>query len=189
MLRRNMTRQIKIFATIPAPAKGFTQAILWASFLALSACSGVSKPAEVNPTDMPAGPGLLSGESGNILSALKGSSSGGEAGGQLGVNSFLWRATLESLSFMPINQADSQGGVIATDWYTQPQEPTKRVRANVLILGKSLRADALQVTLFQQSKATAGGWQDDPVNAATARALEDQILTRARALRVESLAK
>lgn len=165
------------------------QALACASLLALSACSGVSKPAEVNPTDMPAGPGLLSGESGNILAAFKGSGGGTNTGGNLGVNSFLWRATLESLSFMPINQADSQGGVIATDWYSNPQAPTQRVRANVLILGKSLRADALQITLFQQSKTAAGSWQDDTVNPATVRTLEDQILTRARALRVASLAK
>lgn len=174
---------------MPAPIKAFRQSLTCVGLLALVACSGASKPAEVNPTDMPAGPGLLSGESGNILAAFKGSGGGTDTGGNLGVNSFLWRATLESLSFMPINQADSQGGVIATDWYSNQQEPTKRVRANVLILGKSLRADALQVTLFQQSKTSAGSWQDETVNASTARTLEDQILTRARALRVESLAK
>jgi hypothetical protein len=183
-----MTRLIRIFSPMPAPHKALSQAVMFAVLIGLSACTGATKPAEINPTDMPAGPGLLSGESGNILAAFKGSSSGADSGGNLGVNSFLWRATLESLSFMPINQADSQGGVIATDWYSNPQEPTKRVRANVLILGKSLKADALQVTLFQQTKA-ADGWQNAAVNPVTVRTLEDQILTRARALRVESLAK
>jgi Domain of unknown function (DUF3576) len=151
-------------------------------------CASQVKPAEVNPTDMPKGPGLFSGESGNILEAFKSkdSENGGNTG--LGVNTYLWRASLESLSFMPITTADSAGGVIATDWYTtNAATANERMRANVLILGKKLQASALQVKLFKQVKEK-GGWADAPVSAETTRALEDTILTKARALRVRELA-
>lgn len=155
----------------------------------VASCSSIKTTApEVNPTDMPKGPGLFSGESGNILSAFKKNAQGAETGGNIGVNIFLWRASLENLSFMPIKTADSNGGVIATDWYTSPDKPHEKVRANVLILGKKLQASALQVTLFKQIQDAKGNWADAPTNAATARALEDTILTKARALRVQSLA-
>lgn len=162
------------------------------SLVSLAACSSFknieTKPAEVNPTDMPKGPGLLSGESGNILDAFKSKTGeAGAVGGNIGVNIYLWRAALESISFMPITQADSNGGVIVTDWYTAAEAPNERVRANILILGKSLRADGLKVSLFKQSKDTGGTWQDVPVAPATIRALEDAILTKARVLKVQSL--
>ena len=161
-----------------------------AAGLALTACGGTVKPAEVNPTDMPKGPGLFSGESGNILEAFnnKGGTDGQGASTNLGVNTYLWRASLETLSFMPIKTADSNGGVIATDWYTgDVNKPTERLRANVLILGKKLQASALQVTLFKQN-LTNGQWVDATADAATARALEDTILTKARTLRIRELA-
>jgi hypothetical protein len=159
--------------------------------LLVSACAGQTKPAEVNPTDMPKGPGLFSGKSGNILDAFKGSSSG-DVSSRLGVNAYLWRASLETVSFMPITQADSAGGVITTDWYTNPAQknegmPEERVKVTVFILGKVLRADALKVTLFRQTRHN-GSWIDAPADAATNRQLEDIILTKARALHVAARA-
>lgn len=155
----------------------------------IAGCSHVDvKPAEINPTDMPKGPGLLSGESGNILDAFKRDKSPEAQGGNLGVSVYMWRAALQAVSFMPIITADSQGGVITTDWYTPPEKPTERVRANVLITSKTLRADGLKVTLFKQVKVD-GAWKDTPEDPATTRALEDAILTKARTLKVQSLAK
>jgi hypothetical protein len=170
-----------------------TKNALYAFVLAgivLGGCSGATvKPAEINPTDEIKGPGLFSGESGNILAAFK-RTPGEEGGGSaaLGVNTYLWRASLETLSFLPIKTADSVGGVIATDWYADPSKPAERVRANVLILGKKLQASALQVTLFKQTQAKGGAWNDAPADPASARALEDTILTKARALRVRDQA-
>lgn len=173
-----------------------TQFLMLAAVLAagsaLTACSSTNpnvKPAEVNPTDMPKGPGLLSGESGNLLDAFNKRGSAAETGGNIGVNIYLWRAALETLSFMPITQADSNGGVIVTDWYTSPEKPDERVRANVLILGKSLRAEGLKVSLFKQTRGKSGAWADAPVAAATERGLEDRILTKARAIKVKSLSE
>ncbi|MCJ2188552.1 DUF3576 domain-containing protein [Novosphingobium beihaiensis] len=104
----------------------------------------------------------------------------------IGVNSYLWRASLDSLSFMPLLQSDSAGGVIVTDWYINPKDPGERVKVSVLILDKDLRADALKVTAVREV-AKDGGWVPAPVQAATVQKLEDIILTRARDLRRDSI--
>lgn len=100
----------------------------------------------------------------------------------IGVNSYLWRASLEALSFMPLLQTDSNGGVIVTDWYTNPRNPGERVKVTVTILDQDLRADALRVVASRQV-SQGGGWADAPVQAATVQRLEDIILTKARDLR------
>ena len=100
----------------------------------------------------------------------------------IGVNSYLWRASLDALSFMPLVQTDSAGGVIVSDWYANPKNPGERVKITVTILDQDLRADALRVAASRQ--VTQGGvWVDAPVQAATVQRLEDIILTKARDLR------
>ena len=100
----------------------------------------------------------------------------------IGVNSYLWRAAVDTLSFAPLLQADSNGGVIVTDWYTNPRSPGERVKLTVSILDQELRADALRVAASRQVNQN-GAWVDAPVAAATVQKLEDIILTRARDLR------
>ena len=100
----------------------------------------------------------------------------------IGVNSYLWRATLETLSFMPLTQADSSGGVIVTDWYANPSNPSERVKVSVSILDRDLRADALRVAASREVLQN-GAWVAAPVQAATVQKLEDVILTKARDLR------
>lgn len=104
----------------------------------------------------------------------------------IGVNSYLWRASLDALSFMPLLQTDSNGGVIVTDWYANPANPGERVKVTVTILDQDLRADALRVAASRQV-AQGGGWVDAPVQAATVQKLEDIILTKARDLRRNAL--
>ncbi|MBS0481666.1 MAG: DUF3576 domain-containing protein [Proteobacteria bacterium] len=100
----------------------------------------------------------------------------------IGVNSYLWRASLEALSFMPLVQTDSNGGVIVTDWYTNPNNPGERMKLTVTILDQDLRADALRIAASRQI-SQSGTWVDAPVQAATIQKLEDVILTKARDLR------
>lgn len=100
----------------------------------------------------------------------------------IGVNSYLWRASLEALSFMPLLQTDSNGGVIVTDWYANPNNPGERMKVTVTILDQDLRADALRVAASRQTSQN-GVWVDSPVQAATVQKLEDVILTKARDLR------
>ncbi len=105
----------------------------------------------------------------------------------LGVNSFLWRATLDTLSFLPITSADPFGGTILTDWYEDTDAPGERYKVNVLILDRQLRADSLKITTFRQKKDAKGNWADAPTDSKLGRKLEDTVLTRARELRVKQL--
>ena len=103
----------------------------------------------------------------------------------VGVNAFLWRASLDTVSFMPIASADPFGGVIITDWYTPSEAPTERMKVQVTILDRELRADGVRVAVFkQQANAKAGGWVDAPVDPHTNTDIENAILTRARQLRI-----
>jgi hypothetical protein len=102
----------------------------------------------------------------------------------IGVNGYLWRATLDTLGFMPLASADPWGGVVITDWYSNPEKPDERFKATVYILDTRLRADALNVTVFKQVKDGSGGWIDSAASGQTETDLENSILTRARQLRL-----
>ena len=103
----------------------------------------------------------------------------------LGVNSYLWHASLDTLAFMPLASADPFGGVIITDWYSAPDDQNERMKITVYILDRRLRADGIKLAVFRQTKG-ATGWTDAAVNPDTAVRLEDAILTRARELRLAS---
>ena len=100
----------------------------------------------------------------------------------IGVNSYLWRAAVDTVSFAPLLQADPNGGVIVTDWYSNPNSPGERVKLTVSILDQDLRADALRVAASREVNQN-GVWVNAPVAAATVQKLEDIILARARDLR------
>jgi Domain of unknown function (DUF3576) len=139
----------------------------------------------VNTNDKPAD--SVFGEGG--LSLFGGSKRGNEGGPGLGINSFLWRASLDTISFMPLASADPFGGVIITDWYSPPGAKDERFKMNIYILGRELRADGLKVALFRQAKSADGAWQDVAVAAETGTNLENEILTRARQLRIASASR
>ena len=112
--------------------------------------------------------------------------SGGGAG--IGVNSYLWRASLDTVSFMPLASADPFGGVIITDWYSPPQSTNERFKINVYILGRDLRADGVRAAVFRQLRdAQNGSWVDAAIEQQTPTDIENAILTRARQLRIASL--
>ena len=105
----------------------------------------------------------------------------------IGVNAYLWRATLDTLAFMPLSSADPFGGTVLTDWYTNPEQPNERFKATVYILDTRLRADGLNVTVFKQTRNDKGEWIDAPVAGQTDTDIENAILTRARQLRLSNL--
>ena len=107
-------------------------------------------------------------------------------GGGIGVNSFLWRASLDTVSFMPIASADPFGGVILTDWYENPETQGERFKINIYILDKQLRADGVRVAVFKQAQEK-GNWRDTKVSSEMATQIENTILTRARELRVAQM--
>lgn len=165
-------------------------AALTAAFI-LTACGGVREgdyyPEDVPGTDQsemrvegtPQETGLLGSFSLGNLTGNKVAPSG------LGVNSYLWRATLDTLSFMPLTTADPTGGVIISDWHANPSVPGERFKLTVYILDTRLRADGVKVSVFRQEQTDAG-WRDAVVSPTTAVQLENQILRRARELKVSA---
>ena len=117
-----------------------------------------------------------------LLSVIAGGSSASEAGSALGVNAYLWRAALDTLSFMPLANADPFGGTIITDWYQPPAGAGERFKATAYILGRQLRADGVKVSVFRQV-ARGGTWVDAPVSPVTTSEIENKVLARARELR------
>ncbi|MBW6399204.1 DUF3576 domain-containing protein [Roseomonas sp. HJA6] len=117
------------------------------------------------------------------------SSDGGSGGGGagLGVNAYLWRATLDTLSFMPLASADPFGGVIITDWYSPPGTSTERFKATAYVMGRQLRSDGVRISVFRQVRQ-GNNWTDALVTPATSAELEDRVLARARELRSQSTA-
>ena len=105
----------------------------------------------------------------------------------IGVNAYLWRATLDTLSFMPLASADPYGGVVITDWYVNPEKPDERFKCTVYILDSRLRADGLNVAVFKQVKDATGNWTDAPSAGQTETDLENAILTKARQLRLSNI--
>ena len=164
-----------------------------AGLLALAACSDTLAPSEDPNAPQPGASdhnydqptGSVFGSGGLDFFDMFGSSKknkGGAGGGGIGVNSFLWRASLDTISFMPLASADPFGGVIITDWYQPPETPNERFKMNVYILGRELRADGVRVAVFRQSHK-GEAWVDAPVTGDTKTKIENEILTRARQLR------
>lgn len=142
---------------------------------------GTYDPAPTAPRQSVFGSGGL-----NLFGGNQKKDEGG--GGGIGVNSFLWRATLDTVSFMPLVSADPFGGVIITDWYTPPQTPAERFKVNVYILDRALRADGIRVAVFRQVRQ-GDNWADQAAAPNTAVSMENAILQRAREFRMEAEAR
>ena len=161
------------------------------ALVALSACSGLkvedNYPVNVPGTDTRYAPrdqvakaGVF-GEEG--LMGLFGSKKEEGGGGGIGVNALLWRASLDTINFMPVTSADPFGGVIITDWFAPAETPNERFKMNIYILGRELRADGIKAAVFRQRRDATGNWADAAVEARTSTDVENAILTRARQIR------
>lgn len=165
-------------------------ALLLGSAVLVAGCSSapdltvVNEPAPTDPRDRRvAEMGSLFGEEGLVL--FGGDRREAEPGSGIGVNSYLWRASLDTVAFMPVASADPFGGVILTDWYAPSPTSDERFKLNIFILDRQLRADGVRVAVFRQVRQR-GEWVDAEPGAGTANTLEETILTRARELRVIS---
>jgi hypothetical protein len=157
---------------------------------ALAACSGVDvQPGEdyeyTRQQESMRSGGLITGDTIYLFGGPD--KKDAAAGSGIGVNSFLWRASLDTIFFMPLVSADPFGGVIITDWFSPPESPGERVKITVYILGRDLRADGVRAAVFRQRRDAGGAWIDATVEKRTLIELEDAILTRARQLRVAGL--
>jgi len=164
-------------------------AFLAALVLGLAACGG-RENREDEYTDFRydtlSRAGTLFGDSGVVFGVGgKQGRASAEDGAALGVNAYLWRGALDTLSFMPLASADPFGGVIITDWYEPPAATGERFKATAYILGRQLRADGVRVNIFRQV-LQGGRWVDAPVSQATVGEIENKVLARARDLRAQS---
>jgi hypothetical protein len=154
-------------------------------FIALFAATSVGACATKTPTSNGSSVAAAPAKSKGFLSQRGGAGrSVGEAG--IGVNAFLWRATLDTLSFMPLADSDPFGGTYATEWHSVAEKPDERFKIQVYILDTRLRADGLAVQVFRQTR-DGSGWVDASVDPDTAIQIENSILTRARQLRIAQL--
>ena len=164
--------------------------MLLATAAALTACGG-AKPNPTAPNymadPMNGQPSLLGDEGITFGGAKNRNNDGGGGGSGIGVNAYLWRGALDTLSFMPLVSADPFGGVIITDWYTPPTSTSERFKATAYILGRELRSDGVRVTIFRQVLQN-GQWVDAPVSPVTVGEIENKVLSRARDLREQSQA-
>ncbi len=159
----------------------FALSLLCAAVLAVGACDQI-KPAQPQEEKRES----VMGEGGLVFGGSRRGAATETSG--IGVNGFLWRATLDTIGVLPLESADPFGGVIITDWYAPPGNAAERLKLNVFLLGKELRADAVRITVFRQQRDGSGAWRDAAPDASTGSQLEDTILTRARQLRVMSQA-
>jgi Domain of unknown function (DUF3576) len=160
--------------------------------VALAACSATPQDPYTNPRqDYLSKYGTnnqsVFGEGGLSLNPFgKKNDQGGGGPAGIGVNTYLWRASLDTVSFMPLASADPFGGVIITDWYSPPDTPNERFKVNIFILDRQLRADGIRAAVFRQRREADGRWQDVATDATTQTEMENAILTRARQLRVST---
>ena len=157
--------------------------------LTAAGCENFGNMPAQRPDPVQGGPSKIQGKlfgDGGITLLSSGSREEAPRSG-IGVNAFLWRATLDTISFMPLLSADPFGGVIITDWYSPSESPDERFKMTVYILGRTLRSDGLQVSVFRQERGDDGLWADRATSPDTAVSLEDKILDRARQLRTAQL--
>lgn len=169
--------------------RSFLAIVLIVLSFGLTACEGIETKAEYPQRRLPGTSEAQYGEREGLfgkggISLLGGDKKDKEGGGSgIAVNAYLWRAALDTISFMPLTSADPFGGTILTDWYEDPATKGERVKANIFIMGRQLRTDALKVTLFRQVMK-GNQWQSAAVDKDTVLQLENTILTRARQLKV-----
>lgn len=173
--------EFKDSRTAGATLRGVLAALILS---AATSCSGITTSP---PPETPREPGLF-GDNGISLLG-RGNAAAERGGGAIGVNTFLWRASLDTISFLPLASADPFGGVIITDWYTPPESGgSERFKLTVFILDSQLRADGVRVSVFRQERDGAE-WRDAQVAANTAAGMEDAILTRARQMWLDANAQ
>ena len=111
-----------------------------------------------------------------------------QGSGNMPVNALLWRAALDIASFVPLEDVDTFGGSIVTEWYVPEDQPNQRLKLAVFVVGLELRSDAIQVRAYVQNR-DGDDWTNAGRDADLGRKLENLILTRARELRAAAVSE
>ena len=97
------------------------------------------------------------------------------------VNSFLWRASLDVLSFAPFQSTDAFGGIIVTEWFKKNDQ---QIKLTALIKSRDLRSEGINIKAYIKNKKN-----EISEDIVLSRKIEDLILTKARALRIQNKLK
>ena len=152
--------------------------------LLLSSCSGL----KTTPAKQPEEPvSVITGKPGG-LKLTDFNKDKTSSGNGLPVNALLWRAALDVASFVPLDDVDTFGGSIVTEWHQPKATPNQRLKLTVFVIGRELRSDAITVRAYIQNRLGTE-WVDAGRDEALGRQLEDLVLTRARELRAAATAE
>jgi len=184
---------MKILKFHPAKLAVLTAALC----LGLSACSGnftaapeTNAEAEQSPDNKGRFGSLTGGTESSGINITKLLDPSGGGAGSLPINAILWRASLDTVSVLPLDSVDTFGGTIITEWYAHPEDSTKRIKLAIFVVDQELRSDAVRVQVYLQERPQGlFEWQDVGRDEDLATRVEDLILTRAREIRAASIAE
>ena len=137
-------------------------------------------------TRLQSGGGLL-GKGGLSFGDLLGENQNQSTTASVGmpINAYIWKASLETISFMPLSSADPIGGTIITDWYSTTNNQKERCKLNIFISGKKLKTENLKVNSFCQEYKDQV-WVNKNIDKENNTKIENAILNKAKKLRLQS---
>ena len=100
------------------------------------------------------------------------------------INPYLWRGSLDTISFMPLVSADPMAGIIITDWYTDQNNIKERCKLNIFIRGVELKTDNLKVNSFCQILNDNNNWIDKKISSENNIKIENAILNKSKKIRL-----
>jgi len=160
--------------------------ILLFNFIILLGCSSNNSLVSNPVTDVKKTPGLFSKDASkgvSLDSILNPQSSSSEGGAN--VNAYLWRASLNILSFTPLISTDALGGTIISDWYVNKNNKNQRIKITAFIKTSELRSNGIEVKVHIQNFKD-GSWSETFTSKDLETKIEDNILNEARNLRNNS---
>ena len=101
----------------------------------------------------------------------------------------LWRATLKSLEFLPLMNADYSGGVIIYDWYSNPNKPSEQIKISVQFLNNELRSDSIKIIAHKKDCENINKCSNLEVDQQFALSIKEGIINSARLLKIEETKK
>ena len=101
------------------------------------------------------------------------------------INPYLWKASLETINFMPLSSADPFAGLIITDWYSQ-NNTNERCKINIFIKGVELKTSNLKVNSFCQTLSDTNNWISNETDIMTNAQIENAILNKAKKLKLST---